>query len=570
METLADIAAKLLAETALSAAAPKVGEKLRSMTANAAGGAKGIAESFHQLFAELAGIPEDIQDRLRNQWRKVDAAASSSPMAGLWDSLKSAVSGIVEKTKQIAATIRPATTENTQQNLAAAEPTTKEVTIPQPAENSVRFYHGGMDVDPDGGNKRWLTHDFEYAKGYATKNGNDNPVHYVDIPIDHPRIQDAITSGLAVGFTTLKDQIASYGHFEAEPDISDRLKRYAVPELGYQPGLVQQAVAAQSPPRQWWEDYAKKNDRGEWVATTPEERQQDARGRFAKKEDWSSSVTLPDEWVNPPEQPKNQPSGSRQTSPPVPSGTPSPSGNGPVLTRLFGMLSGLFGSGKAVAGGFMGQIGKTALAAAPRVAATMGGLASPAFGSAAAGLAATGPAGAVVATATAIVIGMAALPKIIKEFGERLADSNRELASYNAEIASSYARFDQAAFFRKLDLANATSGTAGMATNEWTKTLDSLQGPLKALATGFNLWSTGVAVISRNIPMAVQIMTGGLVKADGVAKLVDQIQKDVEKMANGGNGGIDWGDQFTRAFTVQNLPGRNQPKPPVPPIGGGK
>lgn len=519
MEPLADIAAKLLAETAMQAAAPRIGDKLKAMTAAASGGASGIGDGFQKLFTELAGIPEDLKHRLQNQWQRIDSTAQSSSMAGLWDSMKAAVSGIVDKVKSSAAAISPSTTGH----MGSSALSSPAVTVSVGNEKTT-------PAEPPQIYSPQPSHITEFLNRGSSKVASHDPLNKTVA-------------------TLLERTVGGNGTEQPQAPPADRNTTSDPVAHPVQQPLAQPTSQSSTPARPWWEDYSQKNDRGEWVARTPTERQQSPS---------PPQVQLPPPPSNPPPPPPASP-------PPPPTST-----SGGMGSKIFGALAAVLSGGKAATGGIAGRLGTAAMAAAPGIAARAGGLVTPGIGAAAAGLAATGPPGAIVAVVTSVALALAVLPKLLKHFGEGLVESNRELSRYDARIAASYAQYDQAAFFRKLELANATSGSAGTASSEWTKTLDSLQGPLKALATTFNVWSTGVAVISRNIPMAVQIMTGGLVKADAMARWVEQIQKDIEKMANGGNGQADWGDQFTREFGARNLPGKNKPKPPVPALGGGK
>ena len=60
--------------------------------------------------------------------------------------------------------------------------------MPPVAAGSVRLYHGGED--PTSGGSRWVTPNYQYARDYRA----GSPTSYVDVPINHPAVQDAIIS----------------------------------------------------------------------------------------------------------------------------------------------------------------------------------------------------------------------------------------------------------------------------------------------------------------------------------------------------------------------------------------
>ncbi len=100
METLADIVAKLLAEIAIKSAAPRVAQKLQEMTQNAAAGKSSAKVDFSSMFDLLSKIPGELTDRIRNQWRRVDATVTAGSFGGLWEDVKGVVSQVTENARE--------------------------------------------------------------------------------------------------------------------------------------------------------------------------------------------------------------------------------------------------------------------------------------------------------------------------------------------------------------------------------------------------------------------------------------------------------------------------------------
>lgn len=546
-DKLDEILAELLTETALKAAAPNVGDRLREMTAATTGGAKGIFEGFQNLLAELAGIPADLQNRLRNQWRRVDAAASHGTFGGLWDEVKAAVAGIVDKVQAAAAFISPATAEMLGKGSPTVSPELKR-SVPRVAQTAEhRFSAKDFTVSIESP-KRIRELPTAPSVPVAAASVPEPPVRQA-IPWEQmtpfQRMVDVFQEMTRQGLITDADQAAQPPPkvlAEAVAAIAEPHRVRDEPQAAPTPPA---SSGPQSPePVPWWVNYAAKNSQGQWVGKSPAEQSVPEPTPATESEPPRDEKPWWQSWMEkhrPQKTPPNQ-------SPPAP------------------REPGLFA--KAASWFFDGSKDDQRYRRPPpvsRAVQTVGNIASPRLGAIAGGVAALGPHAAVAAATVATAAALVAMPKLLKDFGSALVESNRDLSKYNATIANAYARFDQADFLRKLDLASATSGSASTAANEWTKALDSLQGQLKGLASLFNLWSTGVAVMTRFAPQVISAMTGGIVDVSG---LLAKIHQEIEKQNRRPDGEDDWGVKLSRAYQKQFLPGQNKAPAPLPPIGG--
>ena len=88
-----------------------------------------------------------------------------------------------------------------------------------PEPNMVRFYHGGIP----GEGPRWVSPDYEYARGYAAKTPGAI-VQYIDVPQDSPMLTKAFDD-------TGTTQKAPYVSFEATAEMMKGAKTIRTPEL---------------------------------------------------------------------------------------------------------------------------------------------------------------------------------------------------------------------------------------------------------------------------------------------------------------------------------------------------
>lgn len=90
-----------------------------------------------------------------------------------------------------------------------------EQSIPPVPQGYVRMYHGGSD--PTSGGGRWVTPDPEYARNFRATSPEGNEVHYVDVPLDHPKLVKSFDD-------TGTDMTAPYVSFELDEANTRRMR----------------------------------------------------------------------------------------------------------------------------------------------------------------------------------------------------------------------------------------------------------------------------------------------------------------------------------------------------------
>ncbi len=94
----------------------------------------------------------------------------------------------------------------------------------EPVESMVRLYHGGEDIQP--GDRRFLTPQESYARGYAEKDGRTSAkVFYVDVPANHPEVLAAGKSFDDTGASVR----APINPFEASAELTSQLRELPRP-----------------------------------------------------------------------------------------------------------------------------------------------------------------------------------------------------------------------------------------------------------------------------------------------------------------------------------------------------
>jgi hypothetical protein len=100
----------------------------------------------------------------------------------------------------------------------APPPAPPPPTLPPVPDGSVRLYHGGSD--PTSGGARWVTPDYTYARDWTA----GGPVSYVDVPRNHPAVQDHTDPGTASTAVSGASTAPRIGAFEAPEDIAKQLR----------------------------------------------------------------------------------------------------------------------------------------------------------------------------------------------------------------------------------------------------------------------------------------------------------------------------------------------------------
>lgn len=111
--------------------------------------------------------------------------------------------------------------------------------LPPIAPGFVRLYHGGSEY---AGGSRWLTESRSYAEGYAKK--SDGILQYVDLQEGGPELANVAKSFDDTG----TGQRAPYVHFDAPPDVAQRLQPATAPNLTGLSFANRVAEIKQSPP----------------------------------------------------------------------------------------------------------------------------------------------------------------------------------------------------------------------------------------------------------------------------------------------------------------------------------
>jgi hypothetical protein len=93
----------------------------------------------------------------------------------------------------------------------------------------------------------------------------------------------------------------------------------------------------------------------------------------------------------------------------------------------------------------------------------------------------------------------------LRHFAERIADSNRGLVKFNAQIAESFARRDVGELRAQFKLAQATSGSATMLNDQLATLIEDIQPFRNALGTMLNLLGTGMALGARGLAMLMKM-----------------------------------------------------------------
>jgi hypothetical protein len=113
----------------------------------------------------------------------------------------------------------------------------------------------------------------------------------------------------------------------------------------------------------------------------------------------------------------------------------------------------------------------------------------------------------------------------MNKFTEAITESNRELAPFSGEIASSFARLDIAAFFNQLKTAKGTAGSSGGLNDAVIAFRDVMQPLNQDFRTLSNFLSTWVVKIATDWAKGVAIIE----KWSGLDKWLADIEKNTRK-----------------------------------------